>query len=538
MQYHIPTFMTCGVFAAVVAGLAIPAGAQAQRFETNAAERLADADRLIAAARTLLADEDPDRVATLTLRECLYVTLHNNLDIAVQQLEPDLADADLLAAQGTFDPELFLNYTQTQRSDPQSTRGRLQTAGAQSVDEQQVILEGGVRGTVASGAEYELVGNRTRTAGSLNSSAGIGSEWGVDGRATITQPLLRNFGIAVNTAPIAIARRRRTISEAEFDQQVQQTITAVHDAYWEVVRARENLRVAIDSLRVARDLLRQNQIRLEVGTMAPLEVLQAETGVATRTEALIVVRQAVRDAEDELKRLMNLPDSPEAWKIAIRPSDSPSATAPDVETDGAVQTALADRPELRAARLELANADVNLLVARNQLLPDLKGTAEYGVRGTNRDLNDAFDQAGRTHTENWRLAGDFSYPIGNRDARGRYRRSGLERQQQALRIDGLELEITAAVRSAVRAVETAWQRIGVTELASHLAQQQLEAEQKKLEVGVSTSFDVLEFEQDLTEAKSNEIAARIDYQQAQAQLDLAIGHALVAYDIAIDKGQG
>lgn len=539
MQNHTIIRIACGAMLAAVLAPSPPANAGTElSIQTNAAPRIAEADRLIEDARGLLRDTDPARVATMTLRECLYVTLHNSLDIAIQQLEPDMADADVQAAQGAFDPELFANFTQTQSSTPQSTRAALSAGGAQSIDQEQTILEGGVRGTVASGLEYEFFGNRTGTNSTLNSAAGISSEYEVEGRATFTQPVLRDFGIAVNTAPIQIARRRRSISEADFVRQTQQTITDVHNAYWEVVRTRENLRVTIDSLRVARDLLRQNQIRLEVGTMAPLEVLQAETGVATRTEALIVARQAVHDAEDELKRLMNLPDSTDAWKLGIRPQDAPTASAPNVHVDALVSSALAERPDLRAARLELDNADVDVMVAHNQMLPDLRVTGEYGTRGIDSDVHEAFDQAGRTHKENWRLAADFSYPVFNRDARGKYRRAGLARRQQALSIEDLELDITAEVRGAARAVETAWQRIGVTDLASRLATKQLEAEQKKLEVGVSTSFDVLEFEQDLTEAKSNKIAAQIDYQQALAQLDLAVSRTLATHDIAIDQGQG
>ena len=524
----------CGVIAlAGISGGRAAWGEGAPIMGTGA-ERLAEAERLMTEARDLLAESDPARVAALTLRESLFFALHHNLDVAVQGFEPEAADADVLTEEGAFDPELFGTYTQTQRSDPQTTRGALATGGAASIDEEQVTLDGGVRGTIATGAEYELSGARTRTASSLNSAAGIGSEFDVESTARITQPFLRNFGIAVNTAPIRIAQRQRSIAEAEFARQVMQTLTEVHDAYWEVVRTRENLRVAIDSLHVAGDLLRQNQIRLDVGTMAPLEVLQAETGVAAREETLIVARQAVQDASDALLRLMNLPKTLAAWDHLVLPKDAPAGEAPTHDMGAAVTEALRMRPELEAAQLEQENAAINLMVARNQMLPDVSGTAEYGVTGINKDLDKAFDQAGRTHTENWLLQADARYPVLNRAARGAHRRAEVEHAQQALRVTSLELQVTTEVRAAARAVETGWKRIAVTELARRLAAEQLAAEQKKLEVGVSTSFDVLEKEQDLSEAKSNEIAARINYHLAHAALDLATGQTLATHNVTID----
>lgn len=511
-----------------------PAGPLSLDWENLTGEqRLERADRLMANARAMLDAADPATVATLTVREALYFGMTNNLDIQIQGFQSQLSDADVLAAEGAFDPEIYGRLTQSQRTDPQSTRGSLAAGGTTTIQEDRTTAEGGVRGKIASGAEYTLQGTRDRVDSNLNRAAGITSEYEIDATTNITQPLLRNFGILVNTAPIRIAQTQRAVEDQTFARQVMVSLTDIHDAYWEVVRTREDLLVAIDSLRVARDLLRQNQIRLEVGTMAPLEVLQAETGVASRAETVIVAMQAVRDAEDELKRLLNLPRSTDAWHRAIRPADEPHSTAPSVDLDAAVAEALHDRPDLQAARLTLENNELNVLVARNALLPQLDATAEYGVRGIDPDLQEAYDQAGRTHRENWRLQADFSYPILNRDARGSYRRAELERAQQLYTIADLELRVTAEVRAATRAVETAWQRIQVTQVARRLAEEQLAAEQKKLEVGVSTSFDVLEKEQDLTAARSNEIAARIDYEQSLAALDLAVGRTLDARGISI-----
>jgi len=497
--------------------------------------RLDEADQMIGDAQELLAERDPATVATLTLREALYVALQNNLDIRVEQFGPELADADVQSAEGAFDAELYFSFTHAENTDPQTTRGSLQTAGANVVYEQNQTIDAGVKGKVASGMTYDISNNQERSKGDLVESAGIAREYSVEQRLALTQPLLKNFGILVNTADIRIARANRQVASYEFSRRSQETLTAVHDAYWNVVSSRENLNVAIESLRVARDLLRQNMIRLDVGTMAPLEVLQAETGVAIRQEALITSRQQLRDAEDELKRLLNLPETVEAWNRTILPIEALAPKQTAVDSDTAVRTALAQRPEVRVEQLNLENRGVDRLVARNQLLPTLDATFEYGLRGVNPERGAAYDQSVSGTTDNYLIRTDFAYPVGNRQARGAYQRAQLEEEQQTFTLADTELRVAQEARQAVRAVDTDWQRIGVTKLASRLASEQLDAEKKKLEVGVSTSFDVLQFEEDLTDARRNEVGAQIDYLQSLAQYDLAVGRTLEVHGITIDE---
>jgi outer membrane protein TolC len=272
-----------------------------------------------------------------------------------------------------------------------------------------------------------------------------------------------------------------------------------------------------------------------VGTLAPIEVLQTEADIARTKERIIVAENAVRDAEDRLKRVMNFSLTGELADVELLPTDVPTYIAPTLNQLEQNKQALEHRPELQQAKLVLANQNITLVFNKNQVLPTLDLEASYRFNGLDTKFKDNFDRMQIFGRDRWEIGLAFRYPLKNSQAKSRLQQSRLAIQQQVLRIKNLEEDIIAEVRAAARDVLTNAQRVQATRAASRLAQKQLEAEEKKLKVGLATVFTVLEFQDDLAVERSNEVNALTEYMQAQVRLEAAKGTLLESYNIVLQS---
>lgn len=255
-----------------------------------------------------------ERTIALGLNDAVLRALEGNLDIVVERYNPDIADAAVLSARGEFDPVTRVDFSYSEAESPQTIQEGL-GSDAGSTETTATSLALTLEGKIPSGTEYETVFMRDRSQftqkNSFNLDTGMfedianPGQYNLDLAFRLTQPLLKDFGFDANLAAIRIARGERNMSLEDFRRQVINVIAEVQSAYWDLAATIANARVTERSLALAQNLLDENRIRLKVGTMAPLEVLQAETGVAQREEEVIVARSLVRDAEDNLKRLLN-----------------------------------------------------------------------------------------------------------------------------------------------------------------------------------------------------------------------------------------
>jgi outer membrane protein TolC len=285
---------------------------------------------------------------------------------------------------------------------------------------------------------------------------------------------------------------------------------------------------------------------VDVGTLAPLELVQSEVGIATREEQIILAEAEVQRAEDELRRLMHL-ESGELWEKPIVPTTPAETERPEIDLDGSIATAMAERPELRNQKLRNDILDLEARFFRNQMLPRLDLTARYGYNGIGGDFrdeetgaitaggfSDAVDQLSDQLFEGWRVDLLFGYPLQNRTARARKAIADLDREQGQNELSELEENVIVEVRSAVRGVRTAAQQIESTRASRGLAERNLEAERKRYENGLSTSFQVLEIQEDLTAARSREVAAIASYRRALAEYWRATGRLLEAEGVEFE----
>ena len=357
-------------------------------------------------------------------------------------------------------------------------------------------------------------------------------------RLTYNQPLLRNLGIDGPRLQIAITRANREISDIQLRRTVVQTQRNVRYAYWGLVFAQSFLEVQRQSLELAEESLRNNRTRVEVGTMAPIDIVEAESEVARNEESVIIAEANVDRSEDQLRTLIFDPDGPDFWAIRIQPTDDPILQARTIDVEAAVRNAQNNRTDLDTLDKNIENTDTNIRYYRNQRLPDVNLQIDYalsGIGGTEFLREEGFlgPITGTRQTSfgnvlsdifandfpNWTVGVTVAYPLGTSLAKANLERARLERTQADVTRRSLEVRIAAEVRDAGRNVTTNLQRVQATQSSRQLAKRRLEAEQRRFEVGLSTSFFVFQAQRDLASARSREQQAILDYTRSLVDFD-------------------
>ena len=472
-----------------------------------------------------------ERVLELSLVDGIRLALQHNLAIERERLGPQIARTEVEKARANFDPAVGVN-TSIANTKLLPTR---EFAVAPEVFEPERPFRAEAELTplfmqkIVTGGGYEIRFVNTWenvhpvTSGSVSRAiADPRFESGFE--LFFQQPLLRNFGIAVNTAPIRQAQNIEQIAEQSLLQTILDTVFGVQSGYWELVFRIQDLGAKRESQKLAEDFLAENKIRVELGTLAPIELVQAETRVKSREGDVIVAETAVREAEDQLKEVLNIPEILGTWRLRIRPTDNPPFepfTPLDFEEQ--VDLALKNRPDFLQSQLDIASREIDRDVARNQLLPQLNLEGRAAARAFGGGIDDSVSKLIDNEGHEWSFGLRFQYPLGNRFARNELRKRDLELQRALVGQRELKRTIVRQLRQANRNIEAAMKLVEVTRAATVLAQTQLNAEQEKFSLGLSTSFVVLDFQEDLTIARSEETFAVNGYNVALARLDLLTG---------------
>jgi outer membrane protein TolC len=485
----------------------------------------------------------PRREMQLSLREATAFALQGNLDIQIAGLNPRIREAQITEEKGIFDVQARAAFTATDArllETSTTVRARESVPGiAGQDDSQQQEVSFGISQLTPYGGTYEVEAAETHLETSRSvignqNNPGQRVEHYIGGvRLRAIQPLLRNFGSTVTQNRILIAQNNLTISQEDFRQQVIAVTSRVQQTYWDLVFRRQDLEVRRQQLALAERLLEQIRKQVAVGTLAPIEVVQAETEIARTKERIIVTENAVRTTEDRLKRVMNLSLTGEFADVELLPTEAPTYTPLTLDQDEQIRQALAERPDLIQARITLENQNITLLFDKNQTLPSLDLEATLRFNGIDENFDKSVREFDLRERYRWDVGLVFRYPLANRRARGRLEQSRLAIRQQVLRIKNLEENIVAEVRTAARDVLTNAQRVQTSRVASRLAEKQLEAEEKKLQVGLATVFTVLDFQEDLAVARSNEINALTEYLRALVRLEEVKGTLLQFYNIIL-----
>jgi outer membrane protein len=498
------------------------------------------------------------REMPLTLREATAFALQGNLEIQIAGLNPPIRAAQITEREGIFDlnTRATLRATDTRTMETATTflkRVNGQLIGQDDSREQRLAL--GVSQLTLYGGTYDVELSETHlgTASRRTTMTELkalrercaltfpltcdpiprSELYTTDATLRATQPLLRDFGSQVTKTQILIAQNNLTISKEDFRRQVINITSRVQQAYWDLVFRRQDLEVQKQQLVLAQQLLDQIRKQVTVGTLAPLDVLQAETNIARNEERILVVDNAVRTAEDRLKRVMNFSLTGERADIVIVPADPPTYTDPTLDQDEEIRQALEQRADLMQAKLILENQHIGLVFDKNQALPTLDLDASFRLNGIDNSFGGGFEEIEPNKRYSWGVGVTFRYPLQNRQAKGRVQQSQLAIRQQMVRIKDLEENIIAEVRNSFRDVLTNAQRVQASRISSRLAQKQLEAEEKKLQVGLATVFTTLQFQDVLSQQRSNEINAVTEYLKALVRLEESKNTLLQSYHIVL-----
>lgn len=519
---------------------------------------------------------EPEAIS-LSLNDVVREAFRNNRTVRVSSYVPEFRANDLLFQKAQFDAAVTASASYLDASDPSLT----------FCDEGSFSLPPGIPGRCTSLGQVRDVPNDSTTSilqGTFSDRLHFGTLWSANVQAvrrtvealnfgfvsfsatvpevyttqfdlSLTQPLLKNFGRKANETFITIAANDELAAKEDFKITVIDRLQEVQDSYWTLVFARQDLEVRNEALRLAQELLKLNQIKVQVGTLPPIDIIQAEAGVASREEAVVTAAAAIETAEDRLRFVMGLDPTSPQWKTRIIPTEDTTIADRPVDPDEEVKKAIENRPELARLRIDLQSADATLAYRKNQLRYSLDFSARYtlqGIAGDTRatvpdpnagvpyvppnnaaDIFDAFEFIPGLDYPTYEVRLTLGIPLGNNAEEALYSNSRLAKEQLSITYQSIEQATTVEVALAVRRVVTDRKRIEAAEKSRVLQERKVEAEQKKFENGLSTSFQVLTFQNDLAEARSAENRAKTDYRISLSALDKSTGTLDKALNVQI-----
>jgi outer membrane protein TolC len=471
---------------------------------------------------------------SLTLDEAVQRALAHNPDLAIVRSETEVEAARVGESRGAYTPLFSTTGGRTRNVTPPANA----LLGDAGVEVNDWFSSTGVRQRVPWGGGAWSVSWETArtTTNSPISSFDPNLQSGI--QAAFSQPLLKDRQIDSSRRQYTVAKRNQQSSELQFREAVVQTVAAVKQAYWTAKAATANVTVQQRSLELAEELARQTRIRVDAGQIPPLDLVQAEAEVAQRRENLIQARATAGDAEDHLRRLIMDPADTAFWNVSLDPVDSPPAPMAVADADAAVARAMGERLDLARAANDLENTKTEVAYLGNQRLPDVRLEALYrgsGLGGTQlvrdggfpgtvtdirqRSFGAALGQAFTTDYPTWSLGVTVSYPLGRSSEEAGLARATIERDQAARRLASLRLDAAEAIRRAARQVSSSSERVEAARASATLAERRLADEQRRYEVGLSTTFLVTQAQRDLLQAQVSLLQTSLDYQSAAINFD-------------------
>lgn len=497
--------------------------------------------------------QEQERTLSLTLEDAILKTIQNNYAVAIQILEPESAAISISQAKERFMP--YFAFDGGLRSTASAAYSWLEGAESVTTDFNSYGIQYSQLLSFGTSFAISLDSYKSDTNARFQT---VNPRYGSTLRFDVRQPFLRNFGTKINRHEIIISQNNLEKSERNLENTLTGVVYLVEEAYWNLAYYIERLKVGQQALQLAQDLLAKNQRAVEVGTLAPIEVLSAQAEVAAREADILTYEVDVKNQEDRLRTIMNLPEEEMKLSLPIKPLDMPKLEAKEISLDEALVTSLANRPDLKALRIDLKNQDLNVNYAKNQILPSLDLTASYwspGLSGTQiiYDGNpidgiiigtipggpgDALQQAFGFTYNNWAVGLTLDIPLSSITSKAALAQARVNQEQALLRLKNQEQVVYLEIRNGVRAVQTDYKRVQSYRVARDLAEQKLKAEEEKLRVGLSTNFVVLTYQRDLSNARINELRAIVDYTLSLAALDRAMGVSLESKDILLSQVMG
>ena len=532
------------IFTAALAFAALPTPGWAQQVSdarlrelmAQAAQRVASGD--LDVQQTTRAAGETTPTLRLTLDDAVKFALDRNLDIAVQRLNPQINDIAVLSVKSVYNPTLTSTIGPQSATILPSSQTQLGVGGA-AVTETMTFNGGVAQSLPWGGGNFSAALNNFRRSSTSNNSLFnplFRSAWSF----SYNQPILRNFQIDSTRQQLAVTKLNRDISDVQLRATITNTLSNVRNAYWDYVFAVQAVDVAQKSVDLAMKLVQDNQTRVEVGTMAPIDVVQAQSQAATARQNLAAAQQTMRTSELVLKRLIVSGTEDPNWSVMLDPVDRPEFAPQAIDLEAAIRNALSQRTDVEIAKKSMQANDVTLRFLRDQLKPQADLSLAYvpqGLGGTqlNRQSNgtlgstvvstipggigDAFSSLFHNNYPQWTAQVNFSYPLGTSSQEASVARARVQLSQVQAQIKQVELQVATDVTNAAVSARSNVERVEAAQAARELAQKQLEAETSKFEVGMSTNYNVIQSQRDLATAQNNELQAILNYRKSLVELE-------------------
>jgi outer membrane protein len=459
--------------------------------------------------------EYEDRVS-LSLAEVRASSLRNNLELSATIIDPAIADAGYQAEAARFESTFVASVNQSESTQQPTNDTQSTSTSSTSVNLGfEIPLQTG--GTVNVSAPFS---RNTQD----SPFASLDAYWSAGAQFSIAQPLLRNAGLRVNTAPIRVASYRSQIAQAQAKLAAIRILGNAEKAYWRLYAAWRELDVRKQQYDLAVEQLERAQRLVDAGQAADIEVIRAESGVGSSLEAIIRADASIRRTQRELKQVMNRRDLPIESDTALEPTSLPNPVGLVIDGRAMSREAVENRMEILELDLQLAIDSSDIEVARNATLPDIAVRYDFGLNSNQPgSLANAYKEAFEGFYDTWSVGLSARIPIGNVQAESRLRQTILQRVQRLATRDQRVQAIRLEVYDVIDSINESWQKILAARLESVLAGRTYEAEKRQFELGLRTSNDVLDASARLADARSREILAVVEYQASLVDAAFATG---------------
>ncbi len=500
------------------------------------AGRLSDQGLLVPAVVQV---EGQGATVGLTLEDAVNFALERNLDIAVQRLNPQLSDIQVASARSFYQPILTSTVSQASNTNAPTSQLQLSSGGGGVTTRTLAYNAGMTQNLPWGGATLSATFNNSRQATNSNNAfynPQHQSVWS----GIFTQPLLRGFRTDSQRRQLLVSRVNRDISDVQLRASITNIVSNVRNAYWDYVFATMAVDVARQSLELATKLVQDNQVRVEVGTMAPIDVVQAQAEAAMRRQSLVNAESTKRTAELLLKRLIVAGTDDPNWTGLLDATDRPAFAPEPIDVEAAVKRALGQRTDLEIAKKNIQNNSITLQYLRDQTLPDVDFQLNYGIQGVGGPyqqrantgilgsqvttvvpggINDALSSLLGLDYPRWTASFNISYPIGLSSQDASVARARVQLSQVEAQLKQVQLQIATEVTNAAISARNNAEAVQASQATRELAQRRLEAEQSKFDVGMSTNYFVVQAQRDLNDSRNAELRAILNYQKALVELE-------------------
>jgi outer membrane protein TolC len=469
-------------------------------------------------------------VREMSLQDCIQQALSHNFDVQIERYNPEISLFNLDAAYGGYDPTFNFSGQHDFNVSPGGFTS--QQIALPATTSKADSFNSSLGGALPWGLQYNFSGNiADRTFQSFTNPLTQSTSGSIG--VSLTQPLLKNFWIDQTRLTIRVAKNRLKYSEQNLRGQFITTVTAVENAYYELIFAQENVKVEQQALDLAQTQLDQDKQRMQIGTLAQLSVQQDESQVAQSKANLITAQSTLETDQNTLKNLLT--DSYAQWHDTdIQPAEALTAPLQLFNLQDSWNKGMTERPDLVQAQLNVEQQGIQLKFDRNQIFPELDLIGSYGFNGARDDFNNTFGEFKNGDAPFYSYGAQLSVPLSNIGARNNYKSAKATLQQIVLQFKQLEQNVMVEIDNAVKQAQSAYESVDATREARIYAEAALDAEQKTYAVGKATTFDVLQLQNSLTAARSQEIRALANYNEALATLSQQEGSTLEQNNINIE----